>query len=97
MSRLRASLYGGLLIAPLVFGGANATPIEVSPDQQDNRTERELKEGVENILRAFDKMLRAMPRYTAPEMQNNGDIIIRRKPSRPPWKNDTLRDDEAWT
>lgn len=46
-----------------------------------------LGEATESLLRAFDLMIRAIPQYEAPEVLENGDIIIRRKnPEREPSK-----------
>ena len=62
----------------------------------DGQAEREFKEGLEKILRAFDLMLRSVPQYAKPEVLENGDIVIRRKPPRPTARPAPSRDAE-WT
>ena len=37
-----------------------------------------LEDATRRVLRAFELMLRAIPQYAAPEVMENGDIIIRR-------------------
>jgi hypothetical protein len=43
-----------------------------------------LEEAARQILRMLDQMMLALPQYEAPEMLDNGDIIIRRKRPTPP-------------
>ena len=41
--------------------------------------------GIQSLLKAMEMMLLAIPQYEAPYVNENGDIIIRRKnPSREP-------------
>ncbi len=40
--------------------------------------EQMLKDATRQILRAFELMFKSIPQYTAPEVLENGDIIIRR-------------------
>ncbi len=66
-----------------VLAGEHAKPPE-------NETPGEmLKDATRTILRALGLMLQAIPQYEAPEILDNGDIIIRRKnfKSTPPEKD----------
>ena len=58
--------------------------------EPDRKAEQEFKEGVDKLIRAFQLMLRAVPQYEAPEVLDNGDIIIRRRPPRAPAERDRL-------
>ena len=43
------------------------------------RVEQMLREATENLMRALDTLLLAIPLYEMPEVTDDGDIIIRRK------------------
>ncbi len=43
-----------------------------------------LEEATRQILRMLERMMQALPQYEAPEILENGDIIIRRKRPAPP-------------
>ena len=45
---------------------------------QESPTEM-LEDATRTILKAFELMLQSIPQYEAPEILENGDIIIRRK------------------
>ena len=82
MSRFVNLLAAGALVAPLLLPQAgHATPPESALDRE-KLIEREFKEGFERIFRGFDLLLRSVPQYAAPEVLENGDIVIRRKPPR---------------
>ena len=75
MAKMRIGL---LLICLVVFAGpAPAAEAPTSPGQ-DTPAEL-LKEGTRQILQAFELFFRTIPQYEAPEVLENGDIIIRRK------------------
>ncbi len=46
--------------------------------QSTSDAERLAGEGVAKMLQALDLLLKTVPQYAAPEVQPNGDIIIRR-------------------
>lgn len=84
---MRRAWIAGLAVAlPLLA----ALPLHAAPpgstDEADANAEQEFREGVEKLLRAFDLLLGRLPQYAPPEVLENGDIIIRRKPPRPPEK-----------
>jgi hypothetical protein len=49
--------------------------------QQDDRVKAEdmAREAIEQLLRALELMIQSIPQYEMPEIEENGDIIIRRK------------------
>jgi len=62
-----------VILAPL--------PAARAADQPGNSREeaqRLLDEATRKVMRAFELMLMAIPQYAAPEILDNGDIIIRR-------------------
>ena len=97
---MRKALLGALLLVPaLLIGTASHAAPLASPGDADRQVEREFKEGIEKIFRAFDLMLRSVPQYATPEVLENGDIVIRRKPTpQPPARKERppSRDGE-WT
>lgn len=46
--------------------------------QSTSDAERLAGEGIAKMLQALDLLLKTVPQYAAPEVQPNGDIIIRR-------------------
>jgi hypothetical protein len=40
-------------------------------------------EGLDKLMQGMDDLLKSIPRYQAPIIDDNGDIIIRRAPRRP--------------
>lgn len=89
----RALIAAGLAVA-VAAGPAAAAE---SPDKTES-PRRLLDEAGEKFLRAIELMLMAIPQYEAPEILDNGDIVIRRKrpdvprkpepPASPPPPND---------
>jgi hypothetical protein len=66
------------------------------------RAEQAIKQGAEQLMRALELMLRAVPQYEMPELNERGDIIIRRKnppPNKPapPGKDKPAPPDETNT
>ena len=62
----------GLLIAPVGVAAADSL--------QDNKAEAErlANEALTKMMKALDLLISTVPRYAAPEVLPNGDIIIRR-------------------
>lgn len=71
-ARLLPLLALGLLSLPLAPAGADSL--------QDNTKEAErlADEALAKMMRALDLLIMTVPRYAAPEVLPNGDIIIRR-------------------
>jgi len=71
---LLKTLAGGLALV-LVLGGAPARA--EGPDLSED-AERLAGEGLAKIMQALNLLMQTIPQYAAPEVQPNGDIIIRR-------------------
>ena len=52
-----------------------------SAAQRDDRAAAEdmAREAIEQLMRALELMIQSIPQYEMPEIEENGDIIIRRK------------------
>jgi hypothetical protein len=66
-----------LLIAALALGAPAAYAAEPPPAL--GQAERDLREGLAKVFRAIEGFVRSIPVYEAPYIDENGDIIIRRK------------------
>jgi len=59
---------------------ASPTPTAWAQDQDDReRAEDMAREGMERIMRALEMFMDSIPQYELPEVNEHGDIIIRRK------------------
>jgi hypothetical protein len=69
----------------LVFLSAflTGTVVSTAPRaaQRDDRVAAEdmAREAIEQLMRALELMIQSIPQYEMPEIEENGDIIIRRK------------------
>ncbi|MCH7652154.1 MAG: hypothetical protein IIB14_00630 [Chloroflexi bacterium] len=66
-----------VLLSLAVPGGPALAQSSAKPEQESPA--EMLEDATRTILKAFELMLRAIPQYEAPEILENGDIIIRRK------------------
>ena len=55
------------------------------------------RDGIERLMRALDAFIDMIPQYEMPEINENGDIIIRRKRSTPPKPDDDQGLDQTQT
>jgi hypothetical protein len=62
----------------LVAAGA-PTGLRAAQHDQRGQAEDLAREAIEQLLRALELMIDSIPQYELPEIQDNGDIIIRRK------------------
>ena len=88
---LPASLLLGIWVLPAAADPpAPLRPFEPpAPFLQDlAQAEALAREALEKMLLSVDTLVRSLPRYEMPEMAENGDIIIRRKPPEPPRRRD---------
>lgn len=76
---LGAVSVAALLTAAPVYAADNPPPANSLPDA----AEKALREGAETIMRALQLLVGKIPQYEMPEVLDNGDIIIRRKPPEP--------------
>jgi hypothetical protein len=75
MKPLRYGLSGlglGLMVAL-------ASPAAADDPSAQERAEEMARGAIEQMMRALELMMDAIPQYDMPELNENGDIIIRRK------------------
>ena len=75
--------HGTLAIAAAVCLGFSAAPAAMADDHGHSREEVEemAREAVEQLMQALEIFIQSIPQYEMPEINENGDIIIRRKRS----------------
>ena len=61
----------------LVTGAAGPALAGAPSDRE--RAEEMAREAIEQLLRALELMIESIPQYELPEVNEDGDIIIRRK------------------
>ena len=66
-----------VISTPVIF--ANPHKVQAPPSQQKNAGDI-IEDGMEMILNSLELLLKSIPQYKAPEVLENGDIIIRRVP-----------------
>lgn len=99
-----------LVFAGLLAGAAGtalaADPLDQPPLSRHGppgwpspQTEEKLRGAIDQMVDAFEQLLREVPRYGLPEMTEDGDIILRRlKPPAPsPYRRGPVPEDEART
>lgn len=70
-----------LLVAVWLFAATPVSALNAEEERSDPGTEaRELaRDSIEKLMRAMELLLDSIPQYEAPEITEEGDIIIRRK------------------
>jgi len=78
----------GLLVA-LVLAGPAASAV-AQTDERGQKTPDELAiEGIDRLMRALELLIQSIPQFEAPIINENGDIIIRRRhPEQKPEPNE---------
>ncbi len=66
------------LSAVLVVAAAPTT-LRAAEHDQRGLAEGMAREAIEQLMRALEMMIDSIPQYEMPEIEENGDIIIRRK------------------
>jgi hypothetical protein len=72
--RARLLLLFALALMSVPLAGASAE----SPQDNTKEAEQLANEALTKMMRALDLLIMTVPRYAAPEVLPNGDIIIRR-------------------
>jgi hypothetical protein len=81
-----SSVLRGVLLPLGAFSWAAAplAPAQAQSGESQGKTPEELAtEGIDKLMRALDLLIQSIPQYEAPVIDENGDIIIRRKQDRP--------------
>jgi hypothetical protein len=79
---MRALLLASALLAASPAFAADKSAAERLREELE-RTAESLAGNLERLLSTFEEVAREVPRYDVPQMLENGDIIIRRKPQDP--------------
>jgi hypothetical protein len=77
---LSALLAASTLPAAAQEAPYSAPPVPPSMMEDLKRAEEAMRRGVEQMMESVDILLRAVPQYEMPTFNDNGDIIIRRRP-----------------
>jgi hypothetical protein len=72
-----------MLVLPAAAAETPAPPAAPDFESQLRQAEEMARRGISEVLGSVDLLLRALPRYELPEITENGDIILRRKPPPP--------------
>jgi hypothetical protein len=69
-------------VAGLLVGAGQAAWADEQSDNWQQQFHFQL-EGLDQLMQGMDELLQSIPRYEAPIIDENGDIIIRRAPREP--------------
>ena len=80
-SSMRSLRHGILAIAAAAWLTLSGTPAAMADDHGHSREEVEemAREALEQLMQALELFIESIPQYEMPEINENGDIIIRRK------------------
>ncbi|MDP6305638.1 MAG: hypothetical protein QF869_07150 [Alphaproteobacteria bacterium] len=79
-SAMNRSLFGAVAVAVMLLMPMSTSAQSHGDNQQDPR--ELLEGGVKMMLQALELFINTIPQYEEPEVLENGDIIIRRKPKK---------------
>jgi hypothetical protein len=79
---MRVLLFAAALLAASPALATDKSPAERLREELE-RTAESLAGNLGRLLSTFEEVAREFPRYEAPRMLENGDIIVRRKPPDP--------------
>ena len=68
-----------VLLALALVGAAPTTSSAATHTPERERAEQMALEAMEQLMRALELFIQSIPQYEAPEINDDGDIIIRRK------------------
>jgi hypothetical protein len=71
------SLIALAVVGPLLVGPAASQ--QAAPKDGTREAEELARDAIGKLMRAMGLLVQSIPQYEMPEMQPNGDIIIRRK------------------
>jgi hypothetical protein len=78
MKRCKA-LISAIFLSAFLAGAGAPTTLRAAQHDELSRAEDMAREAIEQLMRALELMLDSIPQYEMPEIEENGDIIIRRK------------------
>lgn len=77
-----------LAILSIFLAAAGPGPVRADTPGERERAEEMAREAIEKLMRALELMIESIPQYEMPEINEDGDIIIRRKRRPPPDESD---------
>ena len=77
MMRKSLVIWSFCLVLSLAAGAPG--PVLAAAPSERERAEEMAKEAIEQLMRALELMIESIPQYELPEINEDGDIIIRRK------------------
>lgn len=66
-------------LAVFLVGAGAPRSLRAAEHDQGGRAEDMAREAIEQLMRALELMIDSIPQYELPEINDDGDIIIRRK------------------
>ena len=76
---LISAIFLPALLAAVLVGVGAPTTLRAERHDEHSRAEDMAREAIEQLMRALELMIDSIPQYEMPEIEENGDIIIRRK------------------
>ncbi len=68
-----------IFLAAFLIGAGVPTSLRAAQHDERGRAEDLAREAIEQLMRALELMMDSIPQYEMPEINEHGDIIIRRK------------------
>ncbi len=78
MKRCNA-LISVIFLSAFLVGAGTPTGLRAAQHDQSGRAEDMAREAIQQLMRALGLMIDSIPQYELPVIEENGDIIIRRK------------------
>ena len=72
-------IFVSALLAAFLVGAGAPTTLRAAEGDERGRAEDMARGAIEQLMRALELMIDSIPQYEMPEIEENGDIIIRRK------------------
>ncbi len=72
-------LISAIFLSAFLVGVGAPTGLRAAQHDEGGRAEDMAREAIEQLMRALGLMIDSIPQYELPEIEENGDIIIRRK------------------
>ncbi len=75
----RNALISVIFLSAFLVGAGAPTGLRAAQHGEPGRAEDMAREAIEQLMRALELMIDSIPQYDMPEINEDGDIIIRRK------------------
>lgn len=68
-----------IVISIALIGASPSAAVRAEQHDERGRAEEMARAAIEQLMRALELMIQSIPQYEMPEINEHGDIIIRRK------------------